>query len=131
MTYFGEVLETWSNHTQTSFPTAHFSTKHHAITLQAYQSKVESSKKVATLSGRLVMEKNGKEIRQKTSILGVLLFFLYFPQFLDPKCYTWLESYGRKDSHGKKLQIFGVTIRLTEFCQHFGIQIITLADTLS
>jgi len=42
-----------------------------------------------------------------------------------------LESYGGEVSHGKKLKIFGVTIWLTEFCQHFGIQIITPADTLS
>ena len=46
ITYFREMVETWSNHTQTSFPMAHFSTKHHAITLQAYQSKVESSKRL-------------------------------------------------------------------------------------
>jgi len=46
------MLETWSNHTQTSFPMAHFSTKQYAITLQAYQSKVDSSKKVAIVLGK-------------------------------------------------------------------------------
>ena len=56
------MLETWSNYTRSSFPIAHFSTKHYAITLKAYQSKVNSSKKVATPSGRWLMEKNGKEI---------------------------------------------------------------------
>ena len=44
-TYFREMLKTWSNHTKKSFPMAHLSTKHYAITLQAYQSKVDSSKK--------------------------------------------------------------------------------------
>ena len=62
---------------------------------------------------------------------GFFHFFRYLTEFLDPKCYTWLESYGGEVSHGKKLKIFGVTIWLTEFCQHFGIQIITPADTLS
>ena len=31
----------------------------------------------------------------------------------------------------KYLDIFGLTIWLTEFCQHFGIKIITPAHTLS
>ena len=35
-----------------------------------------------------------------------------------------------EDSHGKKQQVFGVSIWLTEFCLEFGIQIITPADTL-
>jgi len=43
MTYFREMLETWSNHSQTSFPMAHFSTKHYATNLHAYQSKADSS----------------------------------------------------------------------------------------
>ena len=46
-----QMLETRSYHTRTSFPMAHFSIKHHAITLQPYQSKVGRSKKVATVSG--------------------------------------------------------------------------------
>ena len=62
---------------------------------------------------------------------GFFHLFWYLTEFLDPKCYTWLERYGGEVSHGKKLKIFGVTIWLTEFCQHFGIQIITPADTLS
>ena len=47
------MLETWSNHTQTSFPMAYFSTRHHAITLQAHQSKVDSLKMVAIAPGNL------------------------------------------------------------------------------
>ena len=43
----------------------------------------------------------------------------------------WLESYRSEESHGKKLDIFGVTIWLTEFVQHFGSEMITPADTLS
>ena len=35
------------------------------------------------------------------------------------------------DVVGPHLSNFGVTIWLTEFCQHFEIQIITPADTLS
>ena len=45
--------------------------------------------------------------------------------------YTWLESYGSEDSHGKRLNKIGVTIWLPEFCQHFGSEIITPAETLS
>ena len=76
------------------------------------------------------MEKNGKEIcRKNKHFFGFLNFFLYLPEFLDPKCYTGLESYGNEVSHGKMLKIFGVTIWLAEFCQHFGIQIITSAVT--
>jgi len=41
---------------------AHFLSKHHAITVQAHQRKVVSTKKVATVSGTKVVEKNGKEI---------------------------------------------------------------------
>ena len=76
-------------------------------------------------------EKLQGNLKKNKHFFGFFHIFQYHPQLLDPKCYTWLESYGSKDSHGKKLQIFGVTIWLTEFCQHFGSQIITLADTLS
>ena len=70
-------------------------------------------------------------LEKNKHFFGFFNFFRNFPEFLDPKCYTWLESYGSEDSHGKKLKKFGVTIWLTEFCQHFEIQIITPADTLS
>ena len=76
-------------------------------------------------------EKRQGNLKKNKHFLGSSIFFRNFPEFLDPKCYTWLESYGSEDSHGKKLKIFGVTIWLTEFCQHFEIQIITPADTLS
>ena len=76
------------------------------------------------------MEKNGKEIlRKQAFFLGSQFVFRYLPEFLGPKCYTWLESYGSEDPHIS--HIFGVTIWLMEFCQHFGIQIITPAHTLS
>ena len=68
---------------------------------------------------------------KKKHFFGFLNCFRYLPEFLDPKCYTWLESYGGEVSHGKKVKIFGVAIWPTEFCQHFGIQIITQADNLS
>ena len=63
--------------------------------------------------------------------LGFFHFFRYFPEFLDPKCYTWLESYRGKVSYCKILKIFGVTIWPVEFCQHFGSEFITPAETLS
>ena len=76
-------------------------------------------------------EKRQGNLKKNKHFLGSSIFFRNFPEFLDPKCYTCLESYGSEDSHGKKLQIFGVTIWLTEFCQDFEIQIITPAETLS
>ena len=39
---FREMFKMWSKHTRTCFPMAHFSTKCIAITLKAYQSKVDS-----------------------------------------------------------------------------------------
>jgi len=80
---------------------------------------------------RLTVQKRLLLSWENKHLFGFFHFFRYLPEFLDPKCYTWLESYGGEVSHGKKLKIFGVTIWLTEFCQHFGIQIITPADTLS
>ena len=75
--------------------------------------------------------KTARKFEEKQAFFRALPFFLYLPEYLDPKCYTWLESYGSEDSHGKKLQVIRVTIWPTEFCQHFEIQIITPADTLS
>ena len=75
--------------------------------------------------------KSARKFEDKQAFFWGLPFFWYLLQLLDPKCNTWLESYESEDSHGKKLKIFGVTIWFTEFCQHFEIQIITPADTLS
>ena len=77
------------------------------------------------------MEKTSRKLEEKQAFFGVLPFFRYLPEFLDPKCYIWLESYGSDDLHDKKLKILGVTIWLTEFCQQFGSEIITPAETLS
>ena len=66
------------------------STKPHAITLQAQQSKVDSTKMVDTVSGTKMMEKNSMEIRRKKTriCLGSSTYFRYLPKFLDPKCFT-------------------------------------------
>ena len=61
----------------------------------------------------------------------VFMYPKYFPVFLDPKCYTWLESYRGEVSYCKMLKIFGVTIWPAEFFQHFGSEFITPAETLS
>ena len=81
------MLKTWSNHTRTSFPMAHFSTKHHAITIQAYQSKVDSSKKGATLLGD--GEKLKGNLKKNKHYFGFFHFFLCLPEFLDPKYNGW------------------------------------------
>ena len=57
-------------------------------------------------------------------------FFKHLPGHLDPKYYTWLERYRCEDSHGKILDFFPVTILATDFCQHFGSQIIIPPETL-
>ena len=84
-----------------------------------------------TVQKRSLLSSKQEKFEEKQAFFGFFHFFRNFPEFLDPKCYTWLQSYGSEDSHGKKLKIFGVTIWPTEFCQHFEIQIITPADTLS
>ena len=41
-------------------------------------------------------------LKKNKHFFGFFHFFLYHPKFLDPKCYTWLESYGSEDSDGKR-----------------------------
>jgi len=53
-------------------------------------------------------EKRQGNLMKNKHFFGDYHFFRYLPEFLDPKCYTWLESFGSEDSHGKKLKIFGL-----------------------
>ena len=50
-------------------------------------------------------------------LLFLQKFFLFF---LDPNCFTYLESIGSQDSYGKRYNIFRVTNWVMEFCQHLA-----------
>ena len=51
-------------------------------------------------------------------LLFLQKFFLFF---LDPNCFTYLESIGSQDSYGKRYNIFRVTNWVMEFCQHLAV----------
>ena len=120
-----KILLTWNFNAENQGNQYFLGYQNSHCTLEIFITEVDRLRKIGD------GEKRQGNLKKNKHFFGFFHFFLYLPEFLDPKCYTWLESYGYADSYGKRLQISEVTIWPTEFCQHFGIQIITPADTLS
>ena len=62
--------------------------------------------------------------------LAVFLICRAFPQKIDPKCLTWLESSGNKLSHHTFPKFIPGTIKCPEFCDCRGNQLCTIAQSV-